>query len=82
VDRLGPGALRDRHDAGHIQIRPRRLARLDHKRLVGVANVGRVALLLAINCDGGDAEFAAGAHHADGDLPPVGHEHFVEHAAP
>ena len=33
---------------------------LHHERLVGVADVGRVTLLLAVDCDGGDAEFAAG----------------------
>jgi len=52
----------------------------DVVRLVGVANVARVFVGVAVDGDGVDAEFLAGPHHADRDFAAVGDEYLLEHS--
>src|SRR5215467_10502978 len=52
----------------------------DQDGFVGLARVGPVCVGLGVNRDGADAEGAAGAEDAAGDLSPVGDENAFEHA--
>ena len=50
--------------------------------VVGHAHVQRRAVGFGVDGDGLDAELAAGADHAHGDLAAVGDQDFLEHRAP
>ena len=54
----------------------------ERERLVGQADVQRVAVELGVDRDGADAELAARADDAHRDLAAIGDEHLVEHAVP
>ena len=59
-------------DLGDVEVALARRRRPDGIRLVGGAHVEGGAIGVGVDGDGGDAELAAGAHHAHGDLAAVG----------
>ncbi len=46
--------------------------------LIGIAQKGRIPVDLGSHHHGADAQFAGGAHHAQGDLAAVGHEELLD----
>ena len=79
VDRLGVGHLGGGDDRRHVEVALRRGGRADADRLVGELDVLRVAVGLGIDDHRLDAQFAAGALDAQGDLAPVGDQDLLEH---
>jgi len=74
--------VRDFSRADHsrnVQVAQRKLRRPNADRLVGEAHGQRVAVRLAINGDGADAQLLARADHAQGDLSAIGNQDFLEH---
>src|SRR5258708_11459720 len=74
--------VRDFSRADHsrnVQVTQRELGRPDADRLVGEAHRQRVAVRLAINGDGADAQLLARADDAQGDLSAIGNQDFLEH---
>ena len=65
----------------HLQVALDRRRRPDADGLVGEGHVPRLGVGLGVHGDGRDAELAAGADDAHGDLAPVGDEDLVEHRA-
>jgi hypothetical protein len=81
VDRLGVRHLGGRDDGRHVEIALRRGGRADAHRFVGKAHVLGVAVGFGIDHDRLDAEFAARALDAKGDLAPIRDQDLLEHAA-
>ena len=79
MDRVGAGDLGGADDRRHAQIAVGAARRADADVLVGEADVQRVLVGLGVDGDGLDAELAAGADDAQGDLAAVGDEDFLEH---
>ena len=79
VDRVGLGDLRRRNDRRDVQIRRRRGVRADAHVLVGIPDVEGVAVGLAVDRDGPDAELAAGGDDPQRDLAAVRDEYLLEH---
>ena len=82
VHGLGAALLDRVEDGVGVEVALGRGLAAERVRLVGVADVQRVAVELGVDGDGGDAELAAGAHDPDGDLAAVGDQDFAEHGAP
>ncbi len=80
VDGVGVHALGRGDDARHLQVALGGDGRADAHRLVGELEVRRVLVGFRVDDGDLDAEVAAGADDAEGDLTPVGDEHFAEHA--
>ncbi len=72
VDRVDIGDLGRADDARDVEVRLVRGALADADGAVGEFQVRRVGVGLAVDADGLDAEFAAGAEHAQRDLAAVG----------
>ena len=81
VDRVAAGDERGGQDVGRGQVAAARLRGPDADRLVGELDGARVAVRLAVGHDRADAQAAAGAQDAQGDLAPVGDEDAAEHQA-
>ena len=79
MDRVGAGDLGRAQHRRHVEIAVGAPGRTDADILVGEAHVQRVLVGLGIDRDGLDAEFAAGANHAQRDFPAVGDQDFFEH---
>ncbi len=73
------GDFRRRDDGGHIQIALRRSRRADADRLIGKTDVERVAVRFAVDGDGTDPQFFAGADDAKCDFAAIGDEQFSKH---
>ena len=76
--------LGERDDAGDVEVRPDRLARLaDLVGLVGLEAVQGEAVFVRVDGDGADAQLVGRAEDADGDLAAVGDEQLLDgfHAA-
>ena len=82
MDRLGVGHLGGGDDRRHVEVALRGRRRADADRLVGELHVLRVAVGLRIDDDRLDAELAAGALDAQGDLAAVGDQDLLEHRQP
>ena len=80
MDRLGIGDFSRRNDGGHIEIALGRRGGADAYRLVGEFDVFGFSVGFGIDHYRFDAEFAASALHAQGDLASVGNQDFFEHA--
>ncbi len=78
MDGFGPAAEGDFEDLVDVQIGFAGGRGAEEIGFVGVSNVERGAVDVGVNGDGGDAEFAAGADDADGDLSAVGDEDLAE----
>src|SRR5690348_5474678 len=72
---------RDADDALQLQVRLGRGRGPDVVGLVGVPNVDGVAVGVGVDGRRGDAELAACAHHADGDLAAIRDQDLVEKLA-
>ncbi len=81
VDGVGAGDLGRGDDAGDVEVALLRRRRPDADRLVGVEHVQRLAVGGAVDRHRLDAQLAAGVHHPQGDLAPVGHQDLLEHVA-
>ena len=79
VHGVAAGDHRRADDGRLVQVALARLGRADADRLVGHADRQRVAVGLAVGDDGRQAEVAAGAEHAHGDLAAVGDEDLRDH---
>jgi hypothetical protein len=79
VDRVGAGDLGGRDDARDAQVRVARRRGADAHVVVGEAHVQGLAVRLGVDGDGLDAQLAARADDAQGDLAAVGDEDFLEH---
>ena len=79
MHRVDVGDLRRADDRGNIQITQRELRRPDADGLVGKAHGQRVAVGLAVNRNGADAQLLARANHAQGNLSAIGNQNLLEH---
>ncbi len=79
VDGVGTGDLGGADDGRNVQIAVEASGRADADVLVGEPDVQRVLVGLGVDGHGLDAQLAARADHAQGDLSAVGDQHFVEH---
>jgi hypothetical protein len=82
VNRISAGVARGRDDLVHRQVGPHRMT--DLADLIGLVgqSVRRVAVLIRIHRDGGNAQFVGGAESTDGDLSAVGDQDLRDHAGP
>ena len=67
-------------DRRHIQIAVGGRRRPDADRFIRQADVLEVPIYRGMYGDGADAEFPAGPQNPQGDFPPVGDHHFVQHS--
>ncbi len=79
MNRVHVGDFRRANDVRNIQVAFRAARRADADGLVGKPHVQRVAVGLGIDGHGGNAEFLAGANHAQGDFTAIGDENFAKH---
>ena len=79
MHRLGARALDDLEDLLGVEVALGRGLAAERVGLVGQADVQGVSVELGVHGHGGDAELAAGADHAHGDLGPVGDQDLGEH---
>src|SRR5690606_7444505 len=79
VDRVGAGDLGGGDQARDAQVRFARVRRSDADVIVGEAHVQGFAVGLGVDGDRLDAEFAAGADDAQGNLAAIGDEDTLEH---
>ena len=79
MDRVGAGLLRGADDARDVQVAAAGRGRADVHRLVGEADDGRLGVRGRVDGDRLDAELAAGARDAQGDLAPVRDQDLLEH---
>src|SRR5436190_2552891 len=80
MHRFGAGDLAGRHDRGNIEIAVARRRRADAHALIVEPDMHRFFIRGRMDGDRMDAEFAAGAHDAKGDLAAIGDEDLVKHA--
>ena len=78
VDRVRAGALGGFENLVDLEVAFARRRRPDVDRFVGVADVQAGAVSIRIHGDGRDAQFAAGADDAHGDLAAIGDQHFLD----
>ena len=79
MHRVGAGLPAGVEDMVDDEVGGRSRRRADIDRLVGHFDMQRVAIGVAIDGDGGDAEPARGADDADGNLAAIGDQDLVEH---
>src|ERR1700728_806265 len=80
MDGVDVGDFRGADDGGDIQIALSRARRPDADGLVGKANVQRMAVGFAVDSNGADTEFFAGADDAQRDFATIGDEDFTKHS--
>ena len=78
MNRVRAAVVRDLDDPLELEVGLGGRRAADVMRLVRVAHVDRVAVGVGVHGRRRDAELAARAHHADGDLAAVRDEDFVE----
>ena len=79
MDRVDLLLLRQRDDAGDVEVAADRLARLaDRVRLVGLEAVQGEAVFVRVDRDGADAQLVGRPKHPDGDLAPVGDQQLAD----
>jgi len=76
--RLGAAVVRDLDDALELEIGLARRRAADVMSLVRISCVNRVAVGIGVNRDGRDAQLAARAHDADGDLASIGDQDLLK----
>jgi hypothetical protein len=82
MDGVDVGDLGSGDDGGHIEIAVGRARRADADGLVGKADVERVAVGLAVDGDGANAEFPAGVDDAQRDFAAIGNQYLTKHSFP
>ena len=82
MDGVGAALLDDAEDGLGVEVALGGGLAPERVGLVGQAHVQRVAVELGVDGHGGHPQLAAGPDDPDGDLPPVGDENLLEHAAP
>ena len=73
------GNLSCRDHRRNIQITLPQLRRPNTNRLIRKPHMQRVPVRLAVNSDGLDPQFLAGADHPQGDLTAIRDQNFLEH---
>ena len=82
MDGVGPAPLDDVEDGLGVQVALRRRLAAQGVGLVGQADVECITVEVGVDGHGGHPQLAAGPDDPDRDLPPVGDENLLEHAAP
>ncbi len=67
------------HQVGHIQIAIFGCRRPDTVGFICQSDMKRIPVRFGIDSHGLDPQFATSPNHANGDLSPIGHQHFVKH---
>ena len=80
MNRVGAGDLGGADDRRHVQVRIAARRRTDAHGIVGKPHVQAVLVGLRIDRDGLNAQFAAGADHAQRDLAAVRDQDLFEHS--
>ena len=80
MDRIHVGDFGRGDDRGHVEIAVRGARRADADGLVGKADVERVAVGLAVDGDGANAEFPAGVEDAQRDFAAIGNQNLTKHS--
>ena len=80
MNRVDVGDFGGGDDGGNVEIAVGGARRADADGLVGKADVERVAVGLAVDGDGADAEFPAGVQNAQRDFAAIGNQDLTEHA--
>ena len=81
MDRVGPGDLGGGDEIRDLEVGDAAGRRADAHVVVGEADVQRLPVGLAVDGDGLDAQFAAGADDPQGDLAAVRDQDLLEHQA-
>src|SRR5215510_819659 len=79
MDRVGAGDLAGRHQRVDVEIAVSGGGRADADALVGEPHMHRVGIGGRMHGDRRDAQFLAGAQHAQCDLAAIGDQDLVEH---
>ncbi len=79
MDRVGAGDLAGGQDRGDVEVGVLGRRRADADALVGEAHMHGVGVGGGMDGDRRDAQFLAGAQHAERDLAPVGDQDLLEH---
>ena len=82
MDGVGPAGLHDPEDGVGVQVALRRGLASEGVGLVGQSDVEGVPVEVGVDGDRGHPQLAAGPDDPDRDLPPVGDENLLQHAAP
>ena len=80
MDGVDVGDFGGGDDGGDVEIAVGGPRRADADGLVGKADVERVAVGLAVDGDGADAEFAAGVQDAQRDFAAIGNQNLTKHS--
>jgi hypothetical protein len=80
MDGVNIGDFGGADDGRNVEIAVAEAGRADADGLVGKAHVQRVAVGLAVDGDGANAQFLAGADDPQGDFAAIRDEDFVKHA--
>jgi hypothetical protein len=79
VDGFGVGDFGRGDDCRHVQIAQAGRGRANADRFVGEFDVLGLGVGFGMYRDGADAEFPAGAQHAQGDFTAVGNQDLLKH---
>ena len=79
MDGVDVGDLGGADDGWDVEIAAVAARGPDAHLLIGQADVQRAGVHIRVDSHGFDPEFAASGDHPDGDLAPVGYQHFSEH---
>ena len=82
MNRFHIGDLGGRDHGRHIQVAVGQPRRTDADGFVGEAHVQRVAVRLAVDGDGANAQLATGIENAQRDFAAIGNQNFTEHSIP
>ena len=80
MDGVHVGDFRRADHRRNVEIALRQLRRADANSFVGETDVQRIAVRLAVNGDGADAQLLAGTDHPQGNLSTICDQDFLEHA--
>ena len=82
MNRVHISNLCRRNHRRHIQIAVAQPRRPNANRLVGKADVQRIAIRLAVDSDRANPEFLARVQNAQRDLAPIGNQNLTKHSYP
>ena len=80
MDGFDVGDFGGANDCWNIEVTLGRARRPDADSLIGKADRERIAVGLAVDCDGLDAQLLAGADYAQCNFSAIGNQDLVEHS--
>ncbi len=80
VHRIAASLLRNRNNAGHIQISRRPPGAQCH-RFIRSTHMQRLGIVLRIDGNAAHTQILHGTNQSQGDLAPIGNQNFLEHVA-